>query len=247
MYRSTSRRALTWLTLTALTALLAGCGGAAASGVNLGGTMQAPITNAQGLAYARSVNLKPGDISGFTSTGEEAAEPAPEHYSLEYADCRRGIDPARRIAKVSSTEFTGGSAVIKSGVEVWPTPALADENSSTLDSYRGRACLTRYLQAIHQRINRARKGLRQLGPFTVKITPVSLPGVGHSFLTAINETLLTRRGAVRAHIYHNIFGFISGAAEIELESIGVGHPVPPATEAKALQLLLDRAKARTIH
>lgn len=51
---------------------------------------------------------------------------------------------------------------------------------------------------------------------------------------------------IRAHIYRDIFGFISGPAEIELEAVGVGHPIPVPTEEKALLLLLGRATANTI-
>jgi hypothetical protein len=218
--------------------------------VNVSPLASGPITKAQALAYARAVNLQPADMPGFTNIGREAEAPAPGRYGLKYTRCRGGIDPARRIASISSAEFSTGPAfytkVMKSTVEVWPTPTLVAIDSSTTHSPRGRACLVRYLHAAHEHINRARKGRMQIGPFTISIVPNPLPGVSHSFLTAINETRLLRSGAVRAHIYRDIFGFISGAAEVELEAVGFGHPVPTSTEEKALLLLLDRARANTI-
>jgi hypothetical protein len=135
---------------------------------------------------------------------------------------------------------------VKSTVEVWPTPALAASNNSPSHKARARACFVRFLEAFHRRTNRERKGRMQIGPFTIATVPNPLPGVSNSFLTTIDETRLLRSGAIRAHIYRDIFGFITGPAEIELEAIGFGHPVAASTEAQALHLLLDRARASTI-
>jgi hypothetical protein len=77
--------------------------------------------------------------------------------------------------------------------------------------------------------------------------PNPLPGVSHSFLTKIDETRLLRTGAIRAHIYRDIFGFITGAAEIELEAIGFGHPIPAPTEKNTLRLLYGRATANATY
>lgn len=209
-----------------------------------------PITKAQAMAYAHAVNLQPGEMPGFTSVGTEADAPAPGRYALEYGRCHDGVSPARRVTKIDSPEFSAGRAtyakIIRSAVEVWPTPVLAAFNSTTSNSSRGRACLVRYLEAVHKHINRERKGRMQIGPFRITTVPSPLPGVSHGFLTSINETRLLRTGAIRAHVYRDIFGFISGAIEIELESIGFGHRVPTSTEEKALLLLVGRARANTL-
>ncbi len=227
--------------------LLAGCGGAASSVTGVPAPTSAPITRAQAVAYAHAVNLHPSEMPGFTSVANEAEAPEPGRYGLEAIRCSGGIDPARRIVQVHSAEFTAGTAfygkVVKSAVEVWPTPALVVRNNIRSHSSRGRACLVRFLEAVHNRLNHGRKGRRQLGPFRVTMVPNPLPGVSHSFLTTINETLLLRTGAIRAHIYRDIFGFITGSAEIELEAVGFGHPIPTPTEAKALLILLHGASA----
>jgi hypothetical protein len=211
-----------------------------------------PITKARALSYAHAVNLHAGDLPGFTSSGSETEAPKPGQLALEEIRCSDGVSPARPVAQIDSTEFTSEIArafygkIMKSTVEVWPTPALVALNNSPSHISRARTCFVRFLEALHKRINQERKGRRQIGPFTITTVPTPSPGVSDSFLTTINETLLLHTGAIRAHVYRDIFGFTTGQAEIELEASGVGHPVPPATEKKALLLLLARAKANAI-
>jgi hypothetical protein len=230
--------------------LLAGCGGTAASVVGVTPPTSEPITKAQAATYAHAVNLRAGDLPGFTSRGSETEAPKPGRLALEEIRCSGGVSPARRIAQVESTEFSAGRAfygkIMKSTVEVWPSPALVALNNSPSHKSRARACFVRFLEALHERTNRERKGRLQIGPFTITTAPNPLPGVSHSFLTTINEILQLRTGAIRAHIYRDIFGFTTGPTEIDLEAIGFGHPVPTSTEAQALQLLLDRATAHAI-
>lgn len=226
--------------------LLAGCSGASVSKV-----ASRQITKAQAEEYAHAVNLRPRDMQGFTPIGSETEAPAPGRYGLEYSRCHGGVSPARRIVNIQSPEYSAGRAfygqLVKSLVEVWPTPALVALNNARSHSSRGRACFVRLLDATNRQINEERKGRSQIGPFTVNIVSNPLPGVSHSFLTAINETRLLRTGAIRAHIYRDIFGFVTGPVEVELEAIGVGHPVPAPTEERALLLLLHRAKANTMY
>ena len=205
------------------------------------------ITKAQAVAYAHAVNLQAGDLPGFTSSGSETEAPQPGRLALKEIRCSGGASPARRVAAIESTEFLTGNGlyaeIMKSTVEVWPTPALVALNNGASDKSRARACFVRFLRALHKRINEERKGRRPIGPFTVTTMPNPLPGVGNSFLTKINETLLLRTGAVRARIYRDLFVFTIGPAEIELEAIGFSHPVPASTEEHALQLLLNRTTA----
>jgi hypothetical protein len=72
-----------------------------------------------------------------------------------------------------------------------------------------------------------------------------LPGVSESYLRTIAEPLL-RGTRIRLYIYHDIFSFVSGPAEVEMEATGFARPVPSATEERLLLLLLDRAKANKL-
>ncbi len=190
-------------------------------------------------------------MAGFASLGGETEAPKPGKYALQAIRCSGTIDPARRLVQIHSAEFTAGRAfygqVVKSIVEVWPTPALAALNNTRSHSSRAQACFVGFLKAVHKQINRARKGRRQIGPFRIVTVSDPLPRVTHSFLTTINETLLLRSGAIRAHIYRDIFSFIRGAAQIELEATGFGHPIPVPSEEKLLLLLVGRATANVTY
>jgi hypothetical protein len=230
--------------------LLAGCGGASAAAGGSSSSLR-PITKGQAEGYARAVNLQAGDLSGFTSSsGVEAEAPKPERLGVEYDHCRGGVSLVHRIAHIYSTELSAGSGLnskfMKSIVEVWATPALVARNNKSSHSSRGKSCFVRFLNAVRRRSNQERRGRRPIGPFTISIVPNPLPGASHSFRTRIDETRLLRTGALRAHIYRDIFGFVVGPAEIELEATGIGRPAADPTEAKALQLLLNRATANAI-
>jgi hypothetical protein len=57
---------------------------------------------------------------------------------------------------------------------------------------------------------------------------------------------LLRGGRVRLRIYHDVFGFLSGPAEIELTATGFTTPVLSATEQRLLALLYSRAQAHVL-
>jgi hypothetical protein len=229
--------------------LLAGCG-STVSAADTTSSASGSITEAQATAYARAVNLRAGDIPGFTSNGNEIEAPKPGRLALEETRCSGVISPTRRIARVESTEFSARRAsyseIIKSAVEVWPTPALVAINNNPHQRSRSRTCFARFLRALHHRMNLERKGRMSIGPFTIKTVPNPLPGAIKTFLTRVDETRLLSSGAIRAHVYRDIFDFTTGPAEIELEAIGFGRPIPASTEARALQLLLDRAMAHAV-
>ncbi len=224
-----------------LAGLLCGCGGVATSTARV---VAPAVTGAQAVAYARAVNLRQRDLPGFSGSGGEAELPAPGPAALAHARCTGGVSPLHRVAKIASPEFSAGSGLhsdfVKSYVEVWPTPEIVTFNNARSKSARGRACLVRDIEAVNRKINRERGGML-IGPFTVRAMPDPLPGVTGAFHTRIDETRLHRGGAVFFHVYRDLFGFISGPAEVELEAAGFVHPVPAHTEQRALRTLLERA------
>lgn len=228
--------------------LLAGCADTVSS-VDTQSASQ-PVTDAQAVAFAHAVNLRAGDIPGFTSNGNEIEAPKPGRLALQEIRCSGGVSPARRIVRSESPELSAVhgsfSEIVKSAVEVWPTPAVVAANSSPSHRSRSRACFVRFLRALHRRINLERKGRMQIGPFTIVTVPNPLPGATTSLLTRVDETRLLRSGVVRAHVYRDIFQFATGPAEVELEAVGFGNPVPASAEARALHPLLDRATAHAV-
>jgi hypothetical protein len=181
--------------------------------------------------------------SSFTE-GEVKETTSSRRSNAMFISCYGGVSDSRRLLKIRSPQFSAGhgarSQTVESAVEVWPTSALAVRNNSTYFSSRGRACFNRYLTAAHKQLNKQRVGKLEFGPFRVATVAYSLPGVSHSFVRTISETLV-RAGKTRVHIYHDVFTFIAGQAEVELEATGYSHPVAAATEERLLSLLVSRA------
>lgn len=205
------------------------------------------MTGAQAVAYARAVNLRQRDLPGFSGLGREAEVPAPGPAALAHARCTGGVSPLHRVAEIASPEFSAGSdlhsVLVKSYVEVWPTPQIVTFNNTRSNSARGHVCLVRDIEAVNRKIYREHKERMLIGPFTVRAMPDPLSGVTGAFHTRIDETRLHRGGAVFFHVYRDLLGFISGPAEVELEAVGFVHPVPAKTEQRALRTLLERATA----
>ncbi len=223
--------------------LVVGCGGSAASVAKPSASQT--TSNAQAVAYAHGVNLQPADLPRFEAIGREAQVPAPGPIDRVHDRCL-GAETAQRVADISSAEFAypGRSGpIIKSSVQVYSTAAAAALDSRLSLSRPGQACFVSFLKAVHRNINAEHGGWERIGPFTLATVPRPLPGVAHSFQTTIVERLLTRSRTTRAHVYRNVFGFVLGPAEVNLEVVGYVHRVSPSLQAKYLLLLLGRAKA----
>jgi len=207
------------------------------------------VTTAQAVAYARAVNLRAGDVREMSSDYAEGEAPAPTSANFEFARCYGGVSPARRVLKIHSPEFSAGrgahSQLVNSYVEVWPSAAVAARHSATYMSSRGRACLLRFQEESRRRTNKQRGGALHIGPYIVATVPNPLPGVSRSFLRTIAQPMV-RGGHIRLYIYHDLFSFISGPAEIELQAIGFSRPVSAATEKRLLLLILSRAQAHKL-
>lgn len=237
----------TLLVLGAASGLAAGCGGSSASGDGGALGASAPITRAQAIAYAHAVNLRAADIPEMSTSSPEGVAPTPRHPT--FARCYGGVSPARRVLKIHSPEFAAGrgaqSQTEASEVEVWPTPSLAARNIAANHTSRYRACFLRFQEGANKNLNKGRAGQLLYGPLTVSSLPDLLPGVDGSYGLRITQSLL-RGGQVHLHIYHDVFGFLSGPAEIELTATGLSKPVPLATEKRLLSLLYSRAQAHAL-
>jgi hypothetical protein len=227
--------------------LIAGCSSTGGSATGAAATRSRPVTRTQALRYAHAVNLRAGDVPGFSASEAEveAEAPQPGPADLEGARCTGALDPRRRIAAITSTTLAAGrtrsARFIRSSVEVWPTHADVIFNSSRAHTEHGRACFKADFEAARTRVNRRRHGA--IGPFRIGSAPVSIPGLERSYLTSIDETRLRRSGAVLIHIYRDLFVFTSGPAEVELEAVGFSHPLATSTEKQALEVLVARARA----
>jgi hypothetical protein len=250
MIPSVQRLAVTMLVFATYSALVAGCGGTSTTTATDSGSVLAPntpITRALAIAYAHAVNLRAADVPAMSGAGsaegELAQTPSRSRSNTEFARCYGGVSPSARLVKIHSPEFAAGPAaqsqIVRSTVEVWPTAALAARNNAAYFSSRGQRCFLRYFEAARQQLKRRDPKLH-LGPLRVATVAAPLPDASDGRLRTVNDD---RDGHVRIHIYHDIFTFIVGPAEIELEAVGFSNPVPSASEERLLSLLLKRATA----
>jgi hypothetical protein len=242
----------TGLALVALGGVLAGCGGNNAPAASATQSISAPITKAQAAAYAHAVNLRASDLPDMDVSKPEHEEKAPTHTGLQLARCAGELDPLPRVLARSSPRFTSpveegeeeqAKEVISSSVEVLPTPAVAAEHDAASISPRGLRCLERYIPAALAKGNGRRV---RYGPVTLRRLPDPLPGVAGSAAIELTTTLLgipRQVAPTPPHVYIDVLGFVSGAAEVNLVAVGFPEPVGEETEQRLISLLYARAQA----
>lgn len=248
MIRSVKRPALTMLVLATCSVLAAGCGASSnTTSTNSGAVSSSTqLTRTSASAYAHAVNLRATDVPGMSAgspEGELPHTPSSERSNAAFTRCFGGVSASARLVKIHSPEFSAGRAaqsqIVRSTVEVWPTATLVARNNAAYFSSRGQRCFLHYSQAARRQLERRDPKLK-LGPLRIATVAAPLPGTSDGRLRTIDDA---RDGHVRIHIYHDIFTFIYGPAEIELEATGFSKPVSTATEERLLSLLLERAKA----
>ncbi len=238
------------LVLATCSALAVGCGGNGATPPTNSGDVNpsTPPTRTSATAYAHTVNLRAADVPGMSASsaeGELPQTPSRSRSNAEFARCFGGVGPHVRLVKIHSPEFSAGRAgqsqIVQSTVEVWPTAALVARNNASYFSPRGRKCFVRYSQEARRELSKRPVAKLQLGRIRIATVAAPLPGTSRGRLRTIDETLL-HDGRVRVHVFHDIFTFISGPVEIELDATGISKPVPTETDERLLTLLLERVK-----
>jgi len=226
--------------------LLAGCGGGVVSAAAVSTTT--PITKTEATAYAHIINLRAADVPEMRISAPAGEAPEPTRSTVVFDRCYGGVSQ-RRIAKIHSQEFSVGrgaqAQLEESEVEVMPTPSLETRNNAADRSSRYRACFKRFQEVDNKNRNKQRVGQLLYGPLTISPVRSPLPALDGGYGLRIDQTLL-RGGQIRIRIYHDVFGFSSGPAEIILTATGFSRPVPSSTERRLLSLLYSRAKANEL-
>lgn len=230
------------LTVTVLGGLLAGCG----SGDKASSTTRS-ATRAQAVAYAHAINLHAGDVPGMTSTGVSEHEGTKEsRASSELARCAGGVGSTHQIVDIESGTFVRGEGLekqqVQSGVSVLSRAALAAQELAAIRSSRGRECITRLAQ---QQLAKSAGSVRFSGVRTSPL-PAGLVGRGDTFGLRVSLTLTVSGNPTRIPLYLDFLGFISGPAEVDLNTYGISKPVPAVTERRLLSLLMNRAKSHSL-
>jgi hypothetical protein len=238
------------IAVTAVGSGLSGCvGGTAATSLQVTAA-SSPITKAQATAYARAVNLQPVDLPGMQVASPEMESPPPMRLGREEERCVGDVGPDLLVARIRSATFTGTVAPeheqIRSAIEVMPTAALAARNYAANASQRAISCTARFLPRLLAKSSRARV---RYGHFTVTRLPNPMPGVNGSFGFRVEATILGVPAALEPtppHLYVDAFGFLAGAAEVNLIATAFPQPVSEEVEARLLSLLYARAGAHKL-
>jgi len=203
--------------------------------------------SAQTLAYARAVNIRAGDVPGFTAASERDREhesPSEKHFERRFLACAGlpGHGSGRSTEAGSPTfERKRGivSASVSSSVSIAGSPLLASTEARAFAGRRLRACLARAFDGL-MRAERPRGA--QVGPVSVKYGSPPAPGASGSFGLRLTADVTVR--SIPIPFYFDLLGFAYGRAEVTLFAIGLPAPFPATLEEELFSLLLRRAKAR---
>jgi hypothetical protein len=236
------------LRLALLSVALTACGSSAsASGSATGATTSSP-SKAQARTFALAVNLKAADVASMRTEepARQLAKPLPSAFAFRRCDGQ--VSAKLKVGDYLSPEFGEGrgrySRLVRSEVEVQPSAVMATRNMSAFSSAKGRACFLRFARRasehVHGYLRKVPLSVTSLAwPF--KIAAPSFGERVHYNITGINP----RGRRVFIPMYKDIFGFTSGAAEVELTATGYSTPMSAATETQLLSLLVERATANT--
>jgi hypothetical protein len=209
-----------------------------------------PVTRDHAAAVAGAINLRRGDLAGYTETRVRVTAQG-LRFRIQMAKCAREPLPSELLADVYAPTFhgpgVGGSPEVGDGTEIWPSAALAGRVAADVSASRRISCFDK-LYGAQLRL-KLPKGV------TVTVTgaalPPIVPGTYAARLTLVLHgpqepavfAPLERAARVSQAFYIDQFGFSDGQAYV---GIYVTTPlVPPRLplEQKVMKLLLARARA----
>jgi hypothetical protein len=197
------------------------------------------ITKAQASAFARTVNLTASDVPGATTTPSKQGAALAQGEQRELARCE-GRSPKQRppLVNIKSPRLSIGEGLdredITSTVTVLSSSRTAAREVRTAYSARGRACLARILRKLYR------------SNVSVSSLTVSAPGAAASGGQRIATRLIRKRMASPITIYEDSMTFVTGPAEISLETSSVNQPVAAARERELLTVLISRARSNNL-
>ncbi len=196
-------------------------------------------------AFAAAVNLRPGDVPGFTATREPNSRQGNEPQLEErLGRCAGALGTRHTGEEASSPEFTRpGDQLgqrVNSSVSFLRSASSAAGELTILRSPRTRGCLVEYLQQLVRG--------RRFGSTAprISITPGSPPAPGSAGGFGWRVTAVFRVKRLRVPYYLDVLGFIYRRAEVTLLSSGALIPFPAGQEERLFKLLLARASAQKL-
>ncbi|MFI4992090.1 MAG: hypothetical protein ACHQCH_00545 [Solirubrobacterales bacterium] len=241
------RIAATSLVLAATAVLVAGCGNGTSVSES---TSAGPVTEAQLVAYAHAVNLRPADVPRLQAAHlKPRAETAAGPFGAAIDRCESAALSAGVVFGISSQRFVHLSSPLQSvgsGVYYFKDDALAHEYLAAADSPLFAACVKTV--ASNEPRTTTREGSKVAEPIfsdaRLSTLPVSLPGVQAYGLRLAAHSPVSGPGGSEA--YTDFLSFVKGDAVITLTAIGKTHPFPAGSERRLLSLLYSRAEAHKL-
>jgi hypothetical protein len=217
------RSIVTILTIAATVVLVAGCGSSSHSSASTAALIAGPpISDAQALAYAHAVNLRPGDVPGTTSnrTAESVETVRGRRKPSAFLRCV-GVPTPSMVLVIHSAIFGAPYWWLRSTVEVMPSKAFATAYATLLGSSRDWRCSFPRQAELKMAFS---------------AIPVRSPLVG---------LRVTQDAGTFAQSYQDIFTFASGRAVVMLSISGSKMPAL-TTEQRLLSLLYTRTEAHKL-
>ena len=219
-------------------------------------------TKAQYAAFARAVNLRPGDVPGFTSHPRHREPGIGEGAFARH--CHITLPSSRSLAKFSSSSFEAGPARYRehagSEIEIGASPSAARAEVAAVErifsNTRTRECVAAQFRREFTRSETptpTHRGLRvQLRNTEVQIKPVATPtpegaedsgGLAFGVRSLLEVSGHGRHAVVQFALVGVARYFIFGRAMVTFSTWATDTQFPPELESRLVSLLAGRASA----
>jgi len=207
---------------------------------------QRQVTKAQATAVADSLNLRHGDLPGFTQIGRQMPpSAAAQKVNAAFAACYGGPPYSGVYADTQSPTFQGSAApatVVVSETEIFPSAALAARDIASAAGALGRACALAFGRATLS----PPKGTKIIDTLTPIASRVSGTGAAIAVRLALIQVPTSTGGPARTVIAtQDEFSFVRGQAEIGLD-VGTASGAAPSASLERRLASLVAARLRSV-
>lgn len=197
------------------------------------------------LAIARAINLRAGDLPGFTAQAV-TSNPADNEIASRARRCPGITDPGGHpgAVKASSPMFQTGSGAtslqLQSNVEIERSSSVVASDLKRVQSEPVQSCLQQVFDGLSIP---ASNGV----PVTiggVQVTPLPTSRAGASASFGLRVVMVLSALGRSLPFTMDLFGYSVGRDEVSLVTYAVEQPFPPQAEQRLGALLVTRALAR---
>jgi hypothetical protein len=202
-------------------------------------------TKAQAKAFADSVNLRPGDLPGFTVSPPDKNTAADDKTAADLSSCVGGTPPSEALVDVNSDNFDRGQDLdtveFSSDVTVFPSVADVQRDLRALTSAKGLVCLKVALGGLLAG-GSGQPGVTTGAPVLTKL-PLTVPGSQGAF--KIRVAISITGPGVQAEAVIDQLAFAHGQTELQVSDYSLGTPPDATTEQNLADLVAKRANGDT--